>query len=428
MALVSVLGTGTRASTELVKLQRKVQGVLLKGYNSECEEWGWLQSAVIPKHKINISAREMTSPIDIRRATKAAIINEGGYEANPTTVALNEVTLTWSNYNIRSLTTLTSKYLSALGQDNQIMDQFKYQAMKRVEGLAETVGRDFYGFSTGYWCQTTTVATASSGTAYTLANLYGQSSLGSTAQLGALFTVGDRVALVRSAALVTNAIGTVTAVSATTPSITVTWNGSVTSASGDNIVLAMAIENTTLADGTNYNKALVGLHDGAVTASVHSLSSGAEPAWAAGYSDTAGGRWSGVKQRKMKQGINNNGGGELNLIIWDQGVSNDVYASQSSVLRFQSALDMPLDGQVTDGKVKFKSTRRTPATTIWGLDTRNSVAKFSLLDFVTEDSQGVDDGDKLENQNAQVFSDDMPLAMVWKNRGNLGYASGVTTQ
>ena len=143
MALASVVGTavtaGTGGTADLSKAWRKIQGNMKQGYQAETEEWGWLKSAKIPRNKINISAREITHPINIKRATHAALINEGSYEALPLTSALNEVTLTWSNYNIRWPTTLTAKYLDRLGQDNQITKQFRYQAMKAVEGLSDTV-------------------------------------------------------------------------------------------------------------------------------------------------------------------------------------------------------------------------------------------------------------------------------------------------
>jgi hypothetical protein len=429
MALVSVVGSGTTAGTTLAKVWRKSQGSLLKGFNAKTEEFGWLKSAAIPKYKINESAREITAPIDIKRATHAASIPEGGYEANPYTVALNEVTFTWSNYNIRFSTTLTARYLDKLGKDNQIIRQFKYQSMKAVEGLADTVGRDFYGYSTGVWCETTTDATQASGT-YTLDDLYGETDLGSAAFLGELFQVGDRVALVRSAALVTNAIGSVTAKSASSGTIDVTWLGSVNSEPADLVVLANSIENATIA-GTNYNKALVGFFDGLKSASVHGLATSSEPLWATGYSDTASGRWSGVKLRKAQQGIQNNGGGKITDIIMDQGVSNDVFASQSGALRFANPETMALDGNFTAKGIQFHYSRKVPPGHVICYDRNNSVGKFNLLEIPDDEGSGDvmwEDGDKMEGQNAMAFSIDLPLAMVWKNRANTAYFSSQTTQ
>lgn len=427
MAVASVLGTAVRAGTELKEAWKKVQGPVLDGFMSETEEISLIKSAKIPRNKINISAREITSPVDIRPATKAALIPEGGYEARPVTVGMGEVTYTWSNYNIRFPVTLTTKFLRALGQDNKTTDQMKYQVMKAVEGLSNTIGRDFYGFSTGYWCQTSTNATQASGT-YTLVNLYGVSGLGTTAQLASLFAVGDYVALVRAAALVTNAIGAVTAVTAATPSIDVTWAGSVDADANDYVVLAMGVENTTLTGGTSYNKALVGLNDAATTASVHGLSSSTEAKWAAGYSDIGGGRFSPVKLRKAKQGVKNNGGGKIDLLFMDEGVDNDLFSSQSAALRFADPNNLQVDGKNTEPGITFFYSQKVPATEVFGIDRSNSVAHFSLLDYPDESAMDWDEGDKLENQNASVFSINFPFALTWKNRGNLAYFKGLTTQ
>lgn len=426
MAVASVLGTAIRAGTELVKAHRKIQGPLLDGFQAETEELSLIKRAKIPKNKITISAREMTAPINIRRATHAAIIAEGAYEARPYTAQLAELTYTWSNYNIRWSTTLVARFLKMLGQDNQTTDQMKYQVKKAVEGLSDTVGRDLYGFSTGYWCQTSTDATQASGV-YTLYNLYGVSGLGTTAQLGSLFSVGDWVALIRAAALVTNAIGEVTAVTAATPSITVTWNGSVNSDALDYVVLAMSTGNTAIGD-TNYNKAPTGMNDAATTASIHGLSSATEALWAAGYSDTGGGRFSPVKLRKAKQGIKNQGGGKLDTLFMDEGVDNDLFSSQSAALRFADPNNLQVDGKNTEPGIMFFYSRKVPSTQVFGIDSKNSVKYFSLLDYPEDSMVDWSEGDKMENQAAKSFSVDFPFALTWQNRGNLAYFSGLTVQ
>ena len=427
MAVASVLGTAVRAGTELKEAWKKVQGPVLDGFQSETEEIGLIKRAKIPRNKINISAREITSPINIKRATHAAIIPEGGYEARPLTNGMAEVTYTWSNYNIRFPVTLTTRFLKALGQDTKTIDQMKYQVMKAVEGLSDTVGRDMYGFTTGQWCQTSTNATQVSGT-YTLTNLYGVSGAGSTAQLGGLFAVGDYVALIRAGAIVTNSVGgLVTAVTPATPSIDVTWPGSVDADANDNVVLAISAENTTIA-GTNYNKALVGFYDAATTASIHGLSSATEANWAAGYSDTGGGRFSPIKLRKAKQGIKNKGGGKLDLLFIDEGVDNDLFSSQSAALRFADPNNLQVDGKNTEPGITFFYSRKVPSGVVFGIDSSNSVKHFSLLDYPTENAMDWDEGDKMENQNAAAFSINFPFAMTWQNRGNLCYFSGLTTQ
>lgn len=418
MALAYAITTG---GVTLNKVWRKSQGKLLTVYQTMVEEWGWVEK--LQKFDIDISAREITTPVDVIKPTRSAIIPEGGFEKNPTTPNVAEITLTWSNYNDRWTTTLTSRFLSRLGQDNKVIDQFKYQSLKSIESLSRTIGVDFYGFSTAILALNTTVATQASGV-YTLGSGYGLSTISNAAFIASLFTVGDRVALVRAGVLVANAIGTITAVSAVTPSITVTWNGSVTSANNDAVVSAQNVENATLAGGTSFNLALTGMLDITQSASLHGLT---DPAWLPGYSDTTGGRFTGARLRKLKQGIGNRGGGKLTDIIWSQGVSNDVFALQSGALRFNDSYSMELDGEARARGVKFRDSQRVPPGFLFGFD-RGSIRKFSLVEMPDEGDTVWDDGDKLQDQNAYAFSIDLPLALVCSNRGNTGYFSSLIEQ
>jgi hypothetical protein len=414
----------TTAGVTLPKLWRKSQGDLLKGYNAECEEWGWLEE--LPKWAVTISAREITTPVDLTKPYGTAIIPEGGYEANPATPAPVEATFTWSNYNQRWTTTLTARYLDKLGQDNQIEKQFKYQGVKAIEAISNQVGRDFYGFSTGVFALNTTVATQSSGT-YTIGSGYGLSTITTASYIAGLFTVGDQVALVRSSALVANAIGTITAISTSTPSLTITWFGSVTSANNDQIVFAnnaYSGTNSAIGTATSFNQSLVGLMDMTQSTSLHSLTA---TGWSTALADTTAGRYTGVRYRKMRQAIQNLGGGKLSDIIWSNGVSNDVFALQSGSLRFNDPYAMELDGEATQKGVRFRTSRKVPPGFVFGYD-KKSVRKFSLLDMPAEGDTVWNDGDKQQDQNSYVFSIDFPLAMVCTNRQNTAYASSVTEQ
>lgn len=418
MALAYSITTG---GVTLNKVWRKSQGKLLTGYQTMCEEWGWLEG--LKNFDINISAREITTPVDLIKPYGTAKIPEGGYEGNPATPNVQEITLTWSNYNHRWTTTLTSRYLSQLGQDNKIIDQFKYQGIKAIEGLSDRVGKDFYGFSTDVLALNTTVATQASG-AYTLGSGYGLAGITNAAFIASLFTVGDRVALVRAAALVANAIGTITAINPATPSITVTWLGSVTSANNDQVVTANNIENATLAGGTGFNLSLVGLLDMTTSASLHGLT---DANWVSSLNDSTGGRFTGVRLRKAKQAITNKGGGALSDIIWSNGVSNDVFALQSAALRFNDPYAMELDGAAKSKGITFRTSRKVPVGYLFGFD-RSSIRKFSLLEMPSDSPLVWNDGDKLQDQNAYAFSIDLPIAMVCTNRLNTTVFSGLTEQ
>jgi hypothetical protein len=374
--MAQLTATVTTAATTLNKGYRKIQGKLLKGLQTLNEEWDLLDD--IPDYDVTLSAREMTVPIRLNSAGRSAYIAEGALEKNPVTPPVEELTLTWANLNERWMTTLTAKYLDKY-QAGQVIRQLKYQALEALDAISNTVSWQFYGFSTGVMCQTTTVATQASG-AYTLANAFGISALGGAAYLASMFTVYDRVALIRTGALVANAIGQITAVDTTNGTITVTWLGSVTSASGDNIVFANSMENTTIA-GTDYNLAPVGLLDAVTSTSVHGLSGSSVANWNPALTSTTAGRFSGLK----------------------------------------------LDGSIKSKGVEFFSSRKVPPGYAFILD-KDGIGKFSLLPKPDAGVPAWDDGDKMENRNALQFSIDYPYAIVIKSRRMMAYYSSLTEQ
>lgn len=405
----------------LNKAYRKMQGGLLKGIQTMNEEWELFDE--IPDYDITLSAREMTVPIDLNIAGRSSFIPEGGLEDNPVTPSLEEITLTWANLNERWMTTLTAKYLDSRSQAGQIIRQLKLQAVKALEAISNTVSWQFYGFSTGIMAQTTTIATQASG-AYTLANAFGISALGAGPYLASMFTIYDRVALIRAGALVANAIGQITAVDNTNGTITVTWLGSVTSASGDNIVFANSVENTTIA-GTDYNLAPIGLLDASTSTSLHGLSGASVSGWNPALTSTTAGRFSGLKIRKAKQAIQNKGNGKPTLIILSQGIENDLIEAEKANARFASTMGMELDGSVKSKGINFFSSRKVPPGYAWVLD-KDAIGKYTLLPKPTAGVPAWGEGDKMENRNALQFSIDFPYAMIVKNRAMLSYFSNQT--
>src|SRR5690606_16367154 len=151
---------------------------------------------------IDYSAREMTIPVDLNRQGGAAHIPEGGYEANPQTVNVEEITVVWTILSQRWTTSLTAKRLeaSAKGRQGQVTRQFKYQAVKAMESVSRRISESFYGYRSGLICKTSTNATSASQT-LTLIVAYGESSLDNSAYLAGFFAVGDKIAIVRSGAL-----------------------------------------------------------------------------------------------------------------------------------------------------------------------------------------------------------------------------------
>jgi hypothetical protein len=432
-AATSLIGvTGATAtytptkSTDVPKIWRKVQSNLLTGFNFMCDEWD--DMADLDEFETDWTTREILVPVDLTESYGASSIPEGGYETVPSTPAPDELSISFIMLNKRFGATKLTRYIDEKSRDAQIKQQLKYQGKKALEALARTFSDYFWGVSTAYLAQTSTAATATSGQAYTLLNPYGSSTLNNTTTagkkyLGQLFRVGDRVALIRAGALVTNAIGTVTAKSNTTPSITVTWNGSVTSVANDYIVLANSLENTTIA-GTDYNLGLVGYTDGMLSASVHGLSNASQANWDVASGDATGGRLNGIRLHGAIDEIANQGGVTADIIRMSQGVHRDLIAQQLAALRFSDPFSMELDGEVKAKGRMISTSRRVPTGCAF-VGKKNTIQKMNLL---PKPGQGVawNDGKELIDQSGYVFSMDFPCATVWKNRKAHAYFTGLT--
>jgi len=417
--------TVTTSLSTLAKLGRKVQGNVLTGFQKKSEEWGLVRS--LSDFKLDMSQREVTSPIDIVAQGSGAFIPEGGYEANPKTAAPQELTFTWANYNDRYSYTLTSKYLDKKFRNAELERQAKYQVLKLIEGLTKRVGFAFYGVSTGIMCETTTNATQANG-AYTLADGFGQAGIDNAAYLASMFEVDDYVALIDpgGGTLVTDAIGIITAVTAATPSITVTWQGSVDSDASDWVVFANSsghLITTGAIAHTDYNQAVSGLIDFSASASLFGLDPATYPKWALAGTDSSGGRLSGTRIMKAADEISNHGGGSMNLLIMSQGVKRDLFDQANTAVRFSDPTNMEVLGSWTaGGKTRFTS-RKVPPGYTWGWD-KSSLKRWTMVEMPDEGATSLDgensNTDKMEDRNAMLQSFDFPFAFITPNRGN-GY-------
>jgi hypothetical protein len=183
------------------------------------------------------------------------------------------------------------------------------------------------------------------------------------------------------------------------------------------IVYANSLENTTMAGGSEEDLALTGLLDGITSTSLHSVSGSTYSKWNAAVNNTSGGRFTGVKLINAKDEIQNQGGGEANLVIWAQGVRRDVIDQLQAGLRFTDAYGMEMDGTPKAKGIQFKTSRRVPDGEVFILDTRNSMHKMLLTgDVNMPGSAG--DGDKLQDDSGSVFSSDFIIALPWTNRAN----------
>lgn len=417
----------TTAGTDLAKIWRKIQGPLRIGFNAKCEEWGWLQD--LKEYRVDHSAREVLFPVDITPETMGAAIPEGGKEANPLTTAPQEATLAFTQINKRFTRSHLAKYLDKWSSAGQIEDQMKYQGRKCLEGIVNYVGRMFYGFSTGIVAENVTDATGAGPTAYTIRDAYDVDAIDNAAFLAGFFQINDRVALLDGGALVTNAIGTISAKSAVTPSITVTWLGSVDADPGDDIVFANSVENTTIA-GTDFNRWIVGLLDGTTSTSVHSLSGATHPLWTS-FQDASGGRFDLAKLRAGQYAIQNNGGGKLNRLIVANGVLTDMTIQEKSAVRWSDAMSMEFDGGVKVRSTAIVTSRKVPPGYVFGLDDGKAVFRWNLTPMPDQDGTFPDDAfytneDKLQDTSADAYSLDQVIAMAWQNRSCAAVWSALT--
>jgi hypothetical protein len=227
--------------------------------------------------------------------------------------------------------------LDKAARGNYIIRQIKWQSLKCIEAVMRKYGFMFYGFSTGVLCKNSGTQGAAASHTLTLKDPFGLSSLSTgpnyKAYLASMFVVGEGVALLsNSTTLRANAIGNVTALSATTPSIDVTWvPGNATPTDNDLVVYANGVTGQTISE-TDANKWNVGLLDANTSTSVHGVSSGTESTWASALNDSNGGSLDFVKGKKIRQALENKGDTTLKRIVYSNGVENDFQARERGAL------------------------------------------------------------------------------------------------
>lgn len=415
----------TTSAGALNKLWRKVQGEVATGLNFASEEWQQLDD--LKNFKIDWSFREITFPVRINKGYGVSSIAEGGWEARPSSSTLEEATINWVQFNKRFTASLMASYVAKNNGEAQLKEQLMYQAVDAIDTLAGHYSEYFYGYSTAVLAITDTDVSGTTGT-ITLKNAYGSAALNDFTHLASLFRVGDVVALIAAgsdALIDANAIGTITAINAATPSITLAFIGSVAAftTNGIRVVKANSLDQTIT--GTDLNRGIVGLLDMATSTSVQGISSSSVPDWSPAMADVAGGRLSGIRIRKAKDEIKNFGGGNADLLVIDQGVHRDLIAQQQVALRFTDPFALELDGEVKNKGLTFFKSRRTPPGFAWLLAKR-SFNRMNLLPKPTPGGITWKDGEKLEDRNALVFSMDWPAQMVTTNRKDMAYWSGLT--
>lgn len=417
----------TTSAVGLNKLWRKVQGEVGEAINYACEEWQQLED--LKNFKIDWSFREITFPLRINKGVGVASIAEGGWEARPSSPNLEECTINWVQFNKRFTATLMAQYVDQKNAEAELKKQLVFQAMDAVDTLAAHFSDYFYGYSTGVLALTDTNLSGTTGT-LVLKNGYGSAAITDAASIARLFRVGEYVALVAAGSdtlVDANAIGVITAVTAATPSIAVTFIGSVSAYTTDDIRIVKANSLDQSITGTDLNRGVVGLMDMANSASVQGLSSSTVPDWSPAFTDASGGRLTGIRIRKGRDEIKNYGTSKPDLMILDQGVRRDMIAGQQVSLRFNDPFALELDGEVKNKGLTFFDSRRTPKGMAWMI-AKKSFNRMNLLPKPKKGGITWKDGDKLQDQNALVFSMDWPVQLVTTCRKNMSYWTGLTAQ
>lgn len=411
----------TTAVADLNKLYRKVQGTLVEGMNFHSEEYEMLAS--VQDYKIDWSAREITVPIDLNEGAGVASIPEGGWEAFPSSPSIDELTLSWVLFNKRFTATLTSKYIDQRSRSAMLSRQIVHQGKKAIQAIANHVSDYFYGFSTGILARPDAQGSAASHT-IAVTDGYGRTDITNGAFIVDKFKVGDRVAVVSNVGALKQ-MGLVTARDKSAGEIDVTWNSAVALLATDVLVKANSLENTTI-DGTDYNRGLVGLLDMVTSSSVHGFSDVDNENWAPALVNSSGGAFAREDLQTAAQEISDLGGGKLTDILTTAGVKRAIIGTVANNLRFTDPFNLQLDADVKATGVTIRTTRRVPPGYMFAFD-RKSIRKMVLLKKPTEgDAPMWEDGQKIQDRSAMVFSIDFPMQMVVLNRRNLALYTGLT--
>lgn len=416
----------TTSETDMNKIWRKVQGDLMIGFNFMAEEYEQLDS--LKQFKIDWSAREIIVPIDLNEGAGVASIPEGGWEAVPSSPSVEEISLSWILLNKRFTATLTAMYIDQRNQEAMIRRQIVYQGRKAVEAIGTTFADYFYGFSTGVLALVAAGQVAATSHTLTLDDGYGLAGIDTASFIVDKFKVGDRVALIQGGALVTNAIGEVTARDLAAGTITVSWIGSVTVTADDAVVKANSQENESI-DGTDYNRGLSGLLEITTSDSLHGLSASTDNEnWDVALDDSTAARFDTVYLLQAQDAIADNGGGSITDMRMARGVYRDALDNQLGSLRFDQPFNLQLDGELKSRGVTISRTKRVPPGYVFAYD-RSSLHRMTLLRKPTAGSAPQwRDGEKIPDRSGRVFSIDFPVAMVTTNRGNFVVFSGKTEQ
>lgn len=413
------------AQTELYKKTNTTVFVAFKDFS---EEYGWADDT--PEIRIKASPNEMRLVVDVNDEVGVSSIAEGGYEAVASSVSMENGTLAPIQLNARfSLSTLYQKGWK--GGGGEIESEVMTKATKKTQALARRFAQQFHGYSTASVALVKTTQGAGATTAnIPLKDPFGDSGIDSTsanglAYLNQFFPIGEKIALVRAAAIVE--IGTVTGLgSGGNGTIAVTWNASCTPTADDIIVFANAVTDATLG-GTDYLKWVTGFLDCTKSASLHGMATASIPGWAS-YQESAGGRFSVAKQKRMAQELMNRGGVKPDRMMIAQGVERDINSGESAARRYAPGDAYDLDSSFKAKGLKVLSSELVPPGQVgmW----KSSAFTQKFLNAKPDEQGGPDlfSTDKVENRGLMQASLDFIYLRACTSRAALAISSGNSEQ
>lgn len=396
--------------TAYAKAWKKIAGKARQGINVLAEELALIESMSPESMPLG---RENLIPVDLNEEVGVALIPEGGMEAEPSSVGLEEAFITPTQYNARFNVPLLVQYVDE-GSSNQIEQQLKLQSKKKVEAIAAKIADDFHGSSSGVLALTNTDISGTSGT-LTLTAGYGRTGITSPSFLAEKWKVGERGAVINGSSLLANSGFIVTSRDTTAGTITVTFEGTVAATTTDGLKLvkanAKAATSGRTIDQTDFNKGLVGMADVAHTSgALHSLT---HENWVPAYSSSTATAFTGTKLRRGKDEIANQSGMTADTLMIAQGVYREMVAAERSNVQFDDPMGIEIDGSVkARGMTIWKSRRVPPGDVV--LYAKKAYHKWDL--FKSGTSPAYSDGKEYIDQNAMVFRLDQVLGLVCTNR------------
>ena len=417
--------------SNLKELSKKTNSDVMVGVKVNTEEYDAFDD--VPDEDIVWSGNEMRLVLDLKHEVGVASIPDFGYEGVLGSVTPNTGTLTPIQLNKRYAFSTLAKQYDKGGRAGFIKRQIAQQANKAIQAIAETIGLQTYGFSTGtVWKVQTTGSSGTVHTSIAIKDAFGSTLIdgGTTAedeyQTG-LLRAGEGVAFIRSGSI--TEFGLVVAspgAAGTAGTVDITTNATMTPTADDIILKANAVTGATLSE-TDQNRWPIGLLDALTSSSVHGLATSTVADWAAGNAGTSGGRMDWARHEKMANNLQNLGGVKMNRVVYAQGVRRDIIAGEAAAKRYDSG-QFDWDNDFGKRGIKFFTSRLVPPGFYIGLN--NEVYRKKAMSDKPAMQGGPDifSLDKIEGRGGFAASFDFVYLRAVNNRRGMGYESGLTEQ